>query len=94
MEKVCPGTSFVQYFCFCDDLDDAEGSELIKLADDVKLAQDINTSHSLKKFGCDSLKTNVGTMTWICAEGLQKKKANIWICGMSQADHESAMPLL
>lgn len=37
------------------------------------------------------MKTNVGTITWICAEGLQKK---IWICSMSQAEHESAMPLL
>lgn len=30
-------------------------------------------------------------MAWICAEGLQKK---IWSCGVSQAEHESAMPLL
>lgn len=37
------------------------------------------------------MKTNVGTITRICAEGLQKK---IWSCGMSQAEHESAMPLL
>lgn len=31
------------------------------------------------------------TMAWICAEGFQKK---IWSCGVSQAERESAMPLL
>lgn len=30
-------------------------------------------------------------MAWICAEGFQKK---IWSCGVSQAEHESAMALL
>lgn len=79
MEKVCPGTSSVhsvQYFHFWNDLDNAEGSVLIEVADDLKLAQDINTSHSLKNFGCDSLNINVGTMTCICVEGLQKKTPN------------------